>query len=741
MSPTQAILPYMPATGGAAKPVLAGWRGAAAMAEPVRAADHAGLEEAWLTRARTGMLYDHGKVGLTATLASSVLMVLMVAKPGSAKGLGLWLACMLGVLALRAADILLWHQARIARAGAEAWDGKAELARFAAGSVAGAALWGMFPPLFFPGMDGIDRTAATVVFAAIAGGGPGMLAPCLPLAIFYTAALVLPASVTLLLLPGRAYLVLGGIGLASFAALALTARTWHTSLLRNARLSRANALLASETQRQRAETECINRDLTAAQAALHDINASLEQRIADRTAELAREVGERERYAQALTRLAAIDPLTELANRSVFIEQLAGLLTTAEAEGSCVSVLFIDLDKFKQVNDVRGHETGDHVLRAAAGLLRQHAGPDTLVARWGGDEFVLAIAHDAASPAGVSDQTLALALKLRRALSMPIQAGTDMLRIDATVGIALYPQDARTHDELIRAADIAMYDGKREGGGRVKLFDAALAAEVAERHMLEQALRDAIDNKDLSLVFQPIVCARTGRCEALEALLRWAHPVLGPISPSVFIPVAEQSGQIGAIGRWVLGEACRAAAAWPGDAPPVTVNVSVEQVLSGTLLADVNAALATSGLPVHRLHLEITESLFVTDQKRVTAVISALRRAGVRILMDDFGAGYSSLACLSSLPLDIIKIDKSFVQTSNQDGSAFIQAILLIARSLRLRVVAEGIETEAQRNSLHAMGVDMLQGYLFARPMPQTAIAAWLSGEPHPAAASVWPDV
>jgi polar amino acid transport system substrate-binding protein len=173
----------------------------------------------------------------------------------------------------------------------------------------------------------------------------------------------------------------------------------------------------------------------------------------------------------------------------------------------------------------------------------------------------------------------------------------------------------------------------------------------------------------------------------------------------------------------------------------VTVNVSVEQVLSGTLLADVNAALATSGLPVHRLHLEITESLFVTDQKRVTAVISALRRAGVRILMDDFGAGYSSLACLSSLPLDIIKIDKSFVQTSNQDGSAFIQAILLIARSLRLRVVAEGIETEAQRNSLHAMGVDMLQGYLFARPMPQTAIAAWLSGEPHPAAASVWPDV
>jgi predicted signal transduction protein with EAL and GGDEF domain len=323
---------------------------------------------------------------------------------------------------------------------------------------------------------------------------------------------------------------------------------------------------------------------------------------------------------------------------------------------------------------------------------------------------------------------------------MPIQAGMDMLRIDATIGIALYPQDARTHDELIRAADVAMYDGKKEGGGRVKLFDPALAEEVAERHMLEQALRDAIDNGDLSLVFQPIVSAQTGRCQALEALLRWAHPVLGPISPAVFIPVAEQSGQIGNIGRWVLAEACRAAATWPGDAPPVTVNVSVEQVLSGTLLADVHAALDASGLPVHRLQLEITESLFVTDQERVTAVIAALRSAGVRILMDDFGSGYSSLACLSSLPLDIIKIDKSFAQTANQNGSAFIQAILLIARSLRLRVVAEGIETEAQREALRGMGVEMLQGYLFARPMPETEIAKWLSGEVRPIGASICPD-
>jgi EAL domain-containing protein (putative c-di-GMP-specific phosphodiesterase class I) len=191
--------------------------------------------------------------------------------------------------------------------------------------------------------------------------------------------------------------------------------------------------------------------------------------------------------------------------------------------------------------------------------------------------------------------------------------------------------------------------------------------------------------------------------------------------------VAEQTGLIGAIGRWVLREACRAAAAWPGDAPPVTVNVSVEQVLSGTLLTDVEAALSASGLPVHRLQLEITESLFVTDKARVTTVIEALRTAGVRILMDDFGSGYSSLASLSSLPLDVIKIDKSFVQTDD-DEHAFIKAILLIARSLHLRVVAEGIETEQQRALLSELGVELLQGYFFAHPMAESEIVPWLAG-------------
>jgi diguanylate cyclase (GGDEF)-like protein len=437
---------------------------------------------------------------------------------------------------------------------------------------------------------------------------------------------------------------------------------------------------------------------------------------------------DRQRYAEALARLVSTDGLTELATRSAFVEQLDSMLRVADATATSVAVLFIDLDKFKQVNDVRGHETGDHLLRAVASLLSSHAGPRVRVARWGGDEFVMAMPD-----AGGRDTAMALARRVRSGFATPIQAGLAMLRIDCTIGIALYPQDAPTHDELIRAADVAMYEGKKEGGGRVKLFDPMLASGVAERHMLEQALRDAIDNGDFSLVFQPIVSAQTGRCEAFDALLRWAHPVLGPISPALFIPVAEQTGLIGGIGRWVLGEACRVAATWQGDAPPVTVNVSVEQVLSGRLLADVEAALAASGLPVERLHLEITESLFVTDKPRVTAVIQALRTAGVRILMDDFGSGYSSLASLSSLPLDVIKIDKSFVQTVAQDDHAFIRAILLIARSLNVRVVAEGIETESQRVLLSGLGVELLQGYYFAHPMAESEIGPWLAATPAPA--------
>ena len=670
---------------------------------------------------RADTAYAAGLGSLTAHSMLSAVLALTLYGPHNAQALLLWLAATNGILALRALDIAALRTARL-YSGRPNGAGR-DIAIFSAGALATAALWAIFPLLFFPIIGTPERIAAAAMLTLAAAFGPGTLAPSPALAAICGIAQVLPAGFMLLIVPAPGNMVPGLICLAVLPAIAGVSTRAHRAAIGRGRAS------AGEPQ-SRSEIEHLTAELADSQFALQQVNTLLEKRVFDRTAEHGRDTGDRERFAEALARLATTDPLTKLPNRAAFVDHLADMLHAAHEQGGHVSLLFIDLDKFKQVNDVRGHIAGDHVLRAAASLLTTHIAAGSLVARWGGDEFVVAM-PDTKSCGGA----LSLAWTLRTKLAAPIEAGSDLLRVDATIGVASFPKDATTHDELIRAADMAMYEGKKGGGGRVKLFDRALAHEAAERHMLEQSLRDAIDHGDFSLAFQPIVSATTGECEAFEALLRWSHPVRGTISPAVFIPVAEQSGQIGAIGRWVLHEACRAAAAWPGDAPPVTVNVSVEQVQSGTLLTDVQDALTASGLPVNRLQLEITESLFAQDQSRVTAVIDALRTLGVRILMDDFGAGYSSLACLSSLPLDVIKIDKSFVQSTGKDGDAFIKAILLIARSLQLRVVAEGIETQVQRDTMQSLGVEMLQGYWFARPMRDDQVITWLRERPTAAAA------
>jgi diguanylate cyclase (GGDEF)-like protein len=685
--------------------------------------------DALVARDRAAMLYAHGLAGLAVTAAASACLVPMVVSPSSQPGLLAWLGAMGLVLIGRGVDTFVLHPARCRNR----FDARREMLRFGMGVMAVALVWAIFPIAFFPVISDAGRMAAAIVLAALAGGSATVLGPSMPLAIAYCTALLAPASAEFLRLPGRENHVLGSLGLAMLAAMVVSSRVANRTVVKALRLSRINQALVAEADRQRAATESVNRELAGAQVALREANDLLEHRIAARTADLAREVGERQRYADALARLAAMDPLTGLANRTTFAERLARMLAEAERRGTALAVLFLDLDNFKQVNDVRGHATGDRVLQAAAALLSQRAGGAVELARWGGDEFVMAMptGYDPAAARQMAEE-------LRRALAGPLSAGLETVRIDMTVGIACFPGDGRTQDELIRAADVAMYEAKKEGKGRIKLFDPALARNVAERHTLEQALRDAVRNGELSLVYQPIIAARTGRCEAFEALLRWHHPQLGAISPVHFIPIAEQSGQIGAIGRWVLQEACAAAAGWPGEAPAVTVNVSVAQVLSGVLLDDVAAALAQSGLPASRLSLEITESMFVGDHLRVTPVFDELRRRGLRILLDDFGTGFSSLAYLGKLPLDVIKIDQSFVRVAERDGYAVIRAILSIARALLLEVTAEGVETEDQQRTLCALGVERLQGFLLGQPMPREAVAPWLAAhrpfpQPRPA--------
>ena len=675
---------------------------------------------ALVDRDRAAMLYAHGAGGLLVTVATSTVVVVLAVGPTLHRALYAWLAFMASVLLGRALDILLLRKLRL-RKHPEGPAGRFEIACFATGALASAALWAVFPVIFFPVIGNTGRTAVAVVLAAMAGGGATVLGPSLPLSIAYTTAQLLPASVMFLLTPGRDNHFLGSFGIGMLIAMIGFARIAHHTVVSALALSRANEVLVTQAEQQQRATEAANQDLAAAQVALNEANDSLERRIAARTADLEREVAERQRYAEALARLASTDPLTGLANRANFAERLACMLAEAEAHGTALAVLFIDLDNFKQVNDVRGHTTGDFVLQTAARLLNEQAGGVAQVARWGGDEFVVAMPD-----AGDAAAARRLAENLRAALVAPLNAGLENIRIDATVGIALFPGDGRTQDELIRAADVAMYEAKKEGKGRIQRFDPTLAHNIAERHGLEQALRAAIQNNELSLAFQPIISASTGACDAFEALVRWNHPRHGQVRPDLFIPIAEQSGQIQAIGRFVLLEACRAAASWPGNAPAVTVNVSVAQVLSGSLLDDVTAALHATGLPATRLQLEITESMFLGDHVRVTPVFEELRRRGLRILLDDFGTGYSSLAYLGKLPLDVIKIDQSFVRAGPRDRYAVIRAILSIARALSLQVTAEGVETDSQRRVLTLLGVDRLQGYLLGRPVPQAAVMEWL---------------
>ena len=678
---------------------------------------HMNVAECNVTRDRAALLYAQAKGGLMVSAAASSALVLLIELTHPAPGAVLWLAVMAAVLVLRGIDVVVLHPARTR----VAFKGDAEIARFALGLLSVAVLWAVYPVLFFFEMGNAGRTASAIILAALAGGSATVLGPSLVLARIYCAAQIFPGSIMFLLLPGRENMSVGLLGIAMTATMLSSVRVAHRSVVGALRVSRANQALTAEAELNREQTEAINSQLKDAQTALNEANQSLEQRIAVRTADLAHEVGERMRYAEALARLASTDPLTGLCNRSNFTERLAYMLADAEKNGTGLAVLFLDLDNFKQVNDVRGHAVGDRVLQKAACLLSETAGGRVEIARWGGDEFVMAM-----PTSGGSTDALALGNGLRQALEAPFRASFGTLSIDLTVGISMFPEDGLTQDELIRAADVAMYEAKKEGKGRVKLFDPALAHNIAERHTMEQALRQAIHNDELSLAFQPIVSARTGVCEAFEALLRWNHPALGAIGPATFIPIAEQSGQIFAIGRWVLFEACRIAASWPGASHPVTVNVSMAQVLSGSLLEDVHAALKASSLPSSRLQIEITESMFVGDHVRVTPIFEALRSQGVRILLDDFGTGFSSLAYLGKLPIDVIKIDQSFVRVAERDGYAIIGAILSIASALSLQVTAEGVETPAQRTRLAELGVERLQGYLISRPLAALAVPGWL---------------
>jgi diguanylate cyclase (GGDEF)-like protein len=680
-------------------------------AERSAANNPGGDEQALIARDTAELLYRHGVGGTAVTTFTSTLLAAIVISQVPARLLWTWWALIIASVLTRGFNI--W--AAIERRKNPDWDGRAEIRRFALPVLLSGVIWAVFPILFFPSLDELGRTSMAIVLAGMGAGAVTVFAASESLAIPYSALLIIPAALRFVFAGGRENFMLGVLGILFFGVMAISAKVAHHSTVTAIRLNRRNQVLLAAVIREQQRAEHANADLQSAQVALREINQSLELRIQARTADL-------EHSAKELARLGSIDSLTGLLNRATLGDHLGRTLADASRDSRRVAVFFVDLDKFKEVNDVRGHLAGDQVLRVIAERLWATVPPDTDVARWGGDEFVIPLVHLERPPTEVAEE-------LRSHIAAPISVDDAIINIDATIGVSLFPDHGRAQDELIRAADVAMYAAKQSNEA-VRVFDPALGEHLVNRHLLEHALHEAIEAGSLSLTFQPIMDADTSQCRAMEALVRWNHPERGPIEPSEFIPLAENSGEIVALGRWVLREACHAASFWPGDSPPaVSVNVSPLQLLHGSFVADVADTMARVHLPAYRLHLEITETAFIADHGQVTAVLADLRERGIQISLDDFGTGFSSLASLRNLPVDAVKIDRSFVREMDSVTSAIIEAIVSLADALEFQVVAEGVETEGQKQMLQSMGVKYLQGHYLARPMDPAQTAQWLLQE------------
>ncbi|WP_234826902.1 bifunctional diguanylate cyclase/phosphodiesterase [Rhodopseudomonas palustris] len=433
------------------------------------------------------------------------------------------------------------------------------------------------------------------------------------------------------------------------------------------------------------------------------------------------EITERKRANSRIHYLAHYDDLTGLPNRSSFRAYLGAALDAIEP-GDRLALLYIDIDEFKIVNDTLGHPIGDLLLKSIADRLRHCVGPNDYVARLGGDEFAVVT-----TDAGAVRELVAT---LQRALRDTFDCAGHVISPDASIGIALAPDHAGEVDELIAKADLALYAAKSEGRHTYRFFLPDMDIKAKARHELATELRRAVAEQDFQLHFQPLVDLNSGAIAGCEALLRWQHPLRGFVSPAEFVPLAEDIGLIEELGEWVLEQACGVAVGWPA-AMTVAVNVSPIQFRRATFPLKVAATLARTGLPAHRLELEITEALLLQDTESTLAILNQLRDLGVKIALDDFGTGYSSLSYLHRFPIDKIKIDKSFVDTlSNETGSAtIVRAIVQIAAAGNKTTLAEGVETAAQRDLLRQLGCQQMQGYLFSPALPADALARLIGDE------------
>ena len=432
---------------------------------------------------------------------------------------------------------------------------------------------------------------------------------------------------------------------------------------------------------------------------------------------MVRDITERKRMEQELSRMATHDVLTGLPNRLMFSQLLNHAIQSARRHQRRFAVLFIDLDRFKTINDSLGHEAGDQLLQEIALRFKKMLRADDVVGRLGGDEFIMLIEE-------INDfnNAATIAQKIINTTSEPVVLLGEECRVTASIGISIYPQDGEDEQSLIKNADMAMYFAKEEGKNNYQFFYKDLQSTSIERLSIETNMRSALERNELFLEYQAKLDIKTGMIMGVEALLRWQSPSLGSVTPKQFIPVAEETGLIVPIGRWVIKTACAQNVAWQRQGLPpvcVAVNLSPRQLTDDNLLEDIRAALKDSGMAPNLLELEITESMIMHNTERLIAVLTAIKKNGVRLAIDNFGTGYSSLAQIKHFPIDTLKMDRSFIRNLQQcsEDRAITEAIIVMGKTLSFTVVAEGVETKVQKDFLREHVCDEIQGFYFSKPI------------------------
>jgi diguanylate cyclase (GGDEF)-like protein len=612
----------------------------------------------------------------------------------------IWWFSISSILLLRLLDYAVWKLSSSKLASA----GLLGIRRFAAGCILTAIAWSLYLVIFFNLFNDFELFFAIIIISSFAGGSAFLLSSSRFTAISYSLILLVPISLLGLFSVNEHRQLLGILGMALALVMVFSCIKSSRFTLDAIYQKNLNTLLIKEMENEKNLVAKANQELKVKSKELNQVNINLEDKVKRRTDEI--------------YQLSNLDSLTQLVNRKAFTSSLEALIEQSIVKDNPLALLFIDLNGFKKINDTMGHKVGDSVLvqvtkRISAFSENNRAG------RWNGDEFLVAL------PYSDQDTAMSIAKAIATSITQPIYVHGNELYLSASIGIAMAPAHSLSATELIQLADLTMCEQKKSDNKQPRLFSNDLKEKITASQMILEGLQHAIERKQFFLCYQPIQSAKDNVSFAFEALLRWNFYEKF-IGPDVFIPLAEKSGLIKEIGAWVLNRACMDASYWQfNQQASVSVNVSVIQLMDDGFIRLLDNCLRSSGLAPERLHLEVTESTFIENKAKIRQQLEQIQARNIGVSIDDFGTGYSSLSQLQSLPVNYVKIDKSFVDNIEGKGEAIIRATLFIARELNCKTIAEGVETKEQAVALSAMGVDYLQGYYFAKPMKNEDLIVW----------------